>query len=61
MEIMNCPKCNGTGMVLKKAWVGLDPVVAASVHPAIAAGMPAQRTVVEVPCDEPTCSARKKT
>ena len=58
IEIMRCPKCGGTGVVFKKAWTQGPHIE--GVHPAILAGRPAYRTIVEVPCDEPTCSARKR-
>lgn len=50
-----CAECKGEGVVHKKYWK--QPQVA-GVHPAIAAGAPAYRTIATLPC--PSCEERAK-
>jgi DnaJ-class molecular chaperone len=57
-----CEKCKGTGKVFRKVWTdGLTVefkkrFLEGGGHPAILAGAPAYRTVIEIPCEE--CSGR---
>jgi hypothetical protein len=50
-----CPECKDTGVINRKVWDDIPEsirkdVAAGRIHPAAAAGMPAQRTIKQYPC-----------
>lgn len=56
MSDYNCAECKDIGVIYKKYW---KQPKAAGVHPAIAAGAPAYRTIATLPCSSCEERARK--